>query len=302
MSDELFNPPRTSFAGILPHPTAFDEAKVIVLPVPYDSTTEYKSGARDGPQAIIDASQYLELYDAELDREPSEAGICTMPEVQPVMDSPQQMVERVHHIATDLLGEGKLLAMLGGEHSLTIGMVTAFRDRYPDLSVLQLDAHADLRDQYMGTKYSHACVMRRVWELCPFVQVGIRSMSREEHRFLEQHQIEPFYAEALTEPDCADLVVSRLSPQVYISIDLDVLDPSIMSAVGTPEPGGISWQQILELLKATAGNRQIVGFDVVELCPREGPTSCAFLAAKLAYKLMGYATFPLDTPHEARAL
>ncbi len=269
-----------------------DEAKVVILPVPYDSTTEYKSGTREGPRAIIDASQYLELYDTELDREISEVGIHTLPEVQPLMSGPEPMLERVYQIASDLLDKGKLLATLGGEHSLTLGMVRAFREKYPELSVLHLDAHADLRDQYQGTKYSHACVMRRVWELCPVVHAGVRSMSREEHRFLVQRKIKPAYAEALTSPDSVAQVVSTLSPQVYISIDLDVLDPSIMSAVGTPEPGGLSWQQMLELLRAVASGKQIVGFDLVELCPREGPGSCAFLAAKLAYKLVGYATSP----------
>jgi len=289
VSPDLFHPPRV-FAGVHPQVTTFDEAKVVILPVPYDSTTEYKSGTREGPRAIIDASQYLELYDTELDREISEVGIHTLSEVQPLMSGPEPMLERVYQIASDLLDKGKLVAMLGGEHSLTLGMVRAFREKYPELSVLHLDAHADLRDQYQGTKYSHACVMRRVWELCPVVHVGVRSMSREEHDFLVQHKIEPSYAEALTSPDSATRVVSTLSPQVYISIDLDVLDPSIMSAVGTPEPGGLSWQQVLELLRAVASSKQIVGFDLVELCPREGPSSCAFLAAKLAYKLVGYAT------------
>jgi agmatinase len=290
VSDELFRPPRASFAGISSEAAAFDKAKVVVLPVPYDSTTEYKSGTREGPQAIIDASQYLEFYDVEMDRDVSEVGIVTLPEVQPHMSDPQLMVERVYRITTQLLDGGKLVAMLGGEHSLTIGAVKAFRDRYPALSVLQMDAHADLRDEYMGTSYSHACVMRRVWEYCPIVQVGVRSLSQEERLFQEEHRIESFYAEALTSPDCVDQVVSRLSTQVYVSIDLDVFDPSIMSAVGTPEPGGLSWQQVLELLRATATSKQVVGFDVMELCPKEGPASCAFLAAKLAYKLVGYAT------------
>ena len=268
-----------------------DEAKVVILPVPYDSTTEYKSGTREGPQAIIDASQYLELYDTELDREISQVGIHTLPEVQPMMSGPEPMLERVYQIASDLLDKGKLLAMLGGEHSLTLGMVRAFREKYPELSVLHLDAHADLRDQYQGTKYSHACVMRRVWELCPIVPVGIRSLSLEEHEFIKQHKLEPFYAEDCT-PDSAPKVLANLPPQVYITIDLDVFDPSIMSAVGTPEPGGLSWHQVLGLLRAVAKERQIVGFDVVELCPREGPTSCTFLAAKLVYKLIGYITSP----------
>jgi len=289
VSEELFLPPR-SFAGLSPQAAAFAKAKVVVLPVPYDGTTEFKSGAREGPQAIIDASPYLELYDAELDREISEVGIHTLPEVQPHMGSPELMVERVYRIAKGLLDRNKLIAMLGGEHLLTLGMVKAYKEKYRKLSVLQLDAHTDLRDQYQGTKYSNACVMRRVWELCPVVQVGVRSFSLEERQFMQQQKIERFYAEAATSPDFVSRVVSKLTPQVYVSIDLDVFDPSIMPAVGTPEPGGMSWQQVLELLRAVGAEKKIVGFDLTELCPREGPTSCAYLAAKLAYKMMGYAT------------
>ena len=288
MSEELFLPPR-SFAGIPREAAPFDKSKVAILPVPYDSTTEYKSGAREGPQAVIDASQFLELYDAELDREISEVGIFTFPEVQPMIGGPDLMVERLYQIAKGLLEKDKFITMLGGEHLLTLGMVKAHREKYAELSVLQLDAHADLRDQYQGTKYSNACVMRRVSELCPIVQVGIRSFSLEEYRFMQEHKIETFYAEASTSPDFVFQILHSLSPQVYVSIDLDVFDPSIMSAVGTPEPGGLSWQQVLELLRAVARNKKIVGFDLTELCPREGPNACAFLVAKLAYKLIGYA-------------
>ncbi|HUV52489.1 MAG TPA: agmatinase [Dehalococcoidia bacterium] len=288
MSEEFFLPPRT-FASISPQAVPLDKAKVVVLPVPYDATLEYKSGAREGPQAIIDASQYLELYDHELGLEISEVGIHTLQEVQPLMSGPEFMTERIHKIAKDLLAGGKFVVMLGGEHSLTLGMVRALHERYSKLSVLQLDAHTDLRDEYLGTKYGTASVMRRVWEICPVVPAGIRSFSIEEHRFMQEQRIEPFYAEDSSNPDFAARVVSKLSSQVYISVDLDVFDPSIMSAVGTPEPGGLSWQQVLELLKTVSRHRQIVGFDVMELCPREGPTSCAYLAAKLVYKLIGYS-------------
>lgn len=296
MSEELFLPSR-SFAGISPQAMPLNKAKIVVLPVPYDATVEYKSGAREGPQAIIDASQYLELYDHELGLEISEAGIHTLGEVQPSMNGPEFMVKRINKIARDLLTKNKFVVMLGGEHSLTLGMVKALRERYLKLSVLQLDAHTDLRDEYLGTKYGTASVMRRVWEVCPVVPVGIRSFSLEEHRFMQEHGIEPFYAEASSNPDFTNKVVSRLSSHVYISIDLDVFDPSIMSAVGTPEPGGLSWQQVLELLREVSRHKRIVGFDIMELCPREGPTSCAYLAAKLAYKLIGYAKFSLKAFH-----
>ncbi|MCL0057612.1 agmatinase [Dehalococcoidales bacterium] len=285
---ELFSPPR-NFAGISSPHSDWEKARVVVLPVPYDSTTSWRSGARDGPQAIIDASQYLGLYDLELDREIYQVGIHTLPEIEPEMTSPEQMIERVYTVAREVLDKNKLLLMLGGEHSLTLGTVKAYRERYEALSVLQLDAHADLRDSYLGTKFSHASVMRRVCELCPIVPVGIRSLSQEEHKFIDETGIKPFYAKDLiSAEDYIKRIIASLSDQVYITIDLDVLDPSIMSAVGTPEPGGIGWYELLTLLGEVAQSRQIVGFDLVELCPGQGPLACAFVAAKLAYKLIGY--------------
>jgi agmatinase len=179
---------------------------------------------------------------------------------------------------------------LGGEHSLSLGPIKALKEKYSDLSVLQLDAHADLRDEYMGTKYNNACVMRRVMEYCPTTQVGIRSLSWEELQFLKHHKLQPFYNSRLT-PDLSVMpqIIDSLSNTVYISIDLDVFDPSIMSAVGTPEPDGMQWSEVLKILRAVTGQKHVVGFDLMELCPKEGTAACAFLAAKLAYKLIGYA-------------
>lgn len=288
MSQELFSPPR-NFAGISPPYSDWENSRVVVLPVPYDSTTDWRSGARDGPRAIIDASRYLELYDLELKREIYRVGIHTLPEIQPDMTSPENMTQRVYTVAGGLLDKNKTLLMLGGEHSLTLGMVKAYREKHQALSVLQLDAHADLRDSYLGTRFSHATVMRRVCELCPIVPVGIRSLSEEEHRFIDEAGIKPVYANGLIlAGDSINHIIATLSNEVYITIDLDVLDPSIMSAVGTPEPGGIGWYELLNLLREVARSKRIVGFDLVELCPDEGPRSCAFLAAKLAYKLIGY--------------
>ena len=288
MSQELFSPPR-NFAGISPPYSDWENSRVVVLPVPYDSTTDWRSGARDGPRAIIDASRYLELYDLELKREIYRVGIHTLPEIQPDMTSPENMTQRVYTVAGGLLDKNKMVLMLGGEHSLTLGMVKAYRERHQALSVLQLDAHTDLRDSYLGTRFSHATVMRRVCELCPIVPVGIRSLSEEEHRFIDEAGIKPVYANGLIlARDSINHIIATLSNEVYITIDLDVLDPSIMSAVGTPEPGGIGWYELLNLLREVARSKRIVGFDLVELCPDEGPRSCAFLAAKLAYKLIGY--------------
>ena len=282
--------PRRVFAGLVSPYSDLEKAKTVILPIPYESTTEWRSGTRHGPQAIVDASQYLELYDLELNWEIYKVGIHTLPEVEPVMSNPKDMIDRVYHITKGLIQKGKFVVMLGGEHSLSLGTVQAFKETFSKLSVLQLDAHADLRDKYLGTKYSQACVMRRISELCPIVQVGVRSLSWEEKQFLNQHKMTPFYISELASSVApAEKISATLSENVYVTIDVDVFDPSIMAAVGTPEPGGMQWQQVLNLLRLVALHKHIVGFDLMEFCPQEGPASCAFLLAKLAYKFIGYA-------------
>jgi len=282
--------PHRGFAG-LDHPYSnLQQARTVILPVPYDSTSEWRSGSRHGPQAIIDASQYLELYDMELDRDIYKMGISTLPEVEPMLSSPQDMIDRVYQVTSGLIQKKKFVVLLGGEHSLSLGAVRAFKEAFPGLSVLQLDAHADLRDEYLGTKYSQACVMRRIFELCPITQVGVRSLSREEKQFLTQNKLTPFYMSDLASNTTSiKQIVDSLSEHVYVTIDVDVLDPSIMSAVGTPEPDGMSWRQVLDIIESVALHKHVVGFDLVEFCPAEGPGSCAFLLAKLAYKLIGCA-------------
>jgi agmatinase len=286
--EDLFSNPQ-NFAGLISPYADLSTAKVVILPVPYDGTTEWHSGAREGPQAIINASQYLELYDIELNREIYKVGIHTLPKVKPLLNSPDEMIDSVYHIAGEITRQAKFVVMFGGEHSLSLGVVRALKEKIQNLSVLQLDAHADLRDEYLGTKYSHACVMRRILELCSIVQVGIRSLSWEEQRFLTQNNMHPFFATPSSDLASPEDITALLSDNVYISIDLDVFDPSIMSAVGTPEPGGMQWHEVLNLLRTVTLRKRVFGFDLVELCPKEGPTSCAFLAAKLAYKLIGYA-------------
>ncbi len=282
--------PHEVFAGLEPPYSDLQQAKIVVLPVPYDSTSEWRSGSRHGPQAIIDASQYLELYDLELDREIHKVGISTLPQVEPLLNSPQDMIDRVCKVVKDLIQKGKSVVLLGGEHSLSLGAVRAFKQAFPELSVLQLDAHADLRDEYLGTKYGQACVMRRIFELCPISQVGARSLSWEEKQFLIQHKLKPFYMSDVTSNTASiDQIVDSLTKDVYVTIDVDVLDPSIMPATGTPEPDGMSWRQILDIMESVTLCRHVVGFDLTEFCPREGPGSCAYLLAKLAYKLIGYA-------------
>jgi agmatinase len=287
--ENLFLPPQ-NFAGLSSPYADFETAKVVILPVPYDSTTEWHSGAREGPRAIINASQYLELYDLDIGQEIHKVGIHTLLPVQPVLSSPEDMIQRIYQIAKELIKQAKFVVMLGGEHSISLGLVRALKEHYQDLSVLQLDAHADLRDEYLGTKYNHACVMRRILEHCPITQVGIRSLSWEEQLFLKQNKMQPFYGSKLTPAlTVSPQIIEPLSNNVYISIDLDIFDPSIMSAVGTPEPDGMQWAEVMRLLEAITKQRNVVGFDLMELCPTEGPSSCAFFAAKLAYKLIGYA-------------
>lgn len=289
MSEPLFYPPRV-FGGLYPSDTDYGRSRVVVLPVPYDSTTSYKAGARDGPQAIIDASGNMELFDIEMGRELHSVGIHTLPELQPAVNDPADMVERVYLATASLLKDGKMVVMLGGEHSLTPGAVRAYKEKHNDLSVLHLDAHADMREEYLGSMFSHACSARRVLDYCPLVQAGVRSLSIEEHRYIQEKGIKSYPLERYPiTPELIEEIAEALSPNVYVSVDLDVLDPSIMSAVGTPEPGGLKWEEIISLLRGVAAKRRIVGFDIMELSPSLGPVACAYIAAKLTYKLIGYA-------------
>ena len=315
LPDELSNP---------------DTAGVIVMPVPYDSTTSFRTGAREGPQAIIEASYNLEDYDPELDADVSQIGIYTAPWLEPHMGGPRLMTERVSGAINSFIrpsgsspseGPGqRLVALLGGEHSVSVGHVHALSEYYPDLSVLYLDAHGDLRNEYMGTTWGHASVARRISEICPVVQVGVRSVSLEEMEFIRSSEaVHTFFwpgvgavgAPGLSGPNdgshastlstsgtpwgpvgmpLSAEVIRRLSSNVYVTVDLDVFDSAIMPAVGTPEPGGMDWYSVTSLLRSVAEEKHIVGFDVAELSPREGPTSCSYTAAKLVYKLIAYAT------------
>ena len=287
-----------TFLDTPPDEHDYAAARFVVIPVPYDGSTSFRGGARYGPAAIIDASRHLEDYDIELGRDPSEAGIYTLPELVPNVSGPKRVIEQVCHETARVVAAGKIPALLGGEHTITVGGVRACAERYADLSVLYLDAHADLRDSFMGSRWGHASAARRVSEICPLVAVGVRSISAEELEFAQDARNaervalhfwqQPPDADALAGAPI-DAIMARLSPNVYISIDLDALDPSIMPAVGTPEPGGMGWWDVLGLLRAVSQRRRIVGFDIVELSPEEGPVACSSTAARLAYKLMGYA-------------
>ncbi len=281
-----------SFLDTPPGENDPDSARVVIIPVPYDGTASFKGGARYGPRAIINASRHLEDYDIELDRDISQVGIHTAPEIIPDASGPRAVIEQVRRAVASVLARGKLPVVLGGEHTVTVGAVQALAAIHHDLSVLYLDAHADLRDEYMGTSWGHASVARRLCELCPVVHVGVRSISADEMNFVKEKRLPVTFwtGEAPTASELAERVLSQLSANVYISIDLDVLDPSLMAAVGTPEPGGMTWREVTGLLREVARHRRVVGFDLTELAPNEGPEACAFTAAKLAYKLIGYAT------------
>jgi len=267
------------------------DAKFVVIPVPYDLTSTYQSGSRRGPAAIIEASTNMELYDEELKKETYLAGIHTTLPVAIDARGPKNMVNIVRKKISRIVKLNKIPVMLGGEHSITLGAVQAVIEKYPELTVLQFDAHADLRDTYQGSPYSHACVARRISEICPLVQVGIRSMSKEEGEFLPQSKVKSYSADfVLEKKNWAETVCKDLRGDVFITIDLDVFDPSIMPATGTPEPGGIYWKDILHLLKLVSASCNIRGFDVVELAPLPGVVAPDFMAAKLIYRTMGYIT------------
>ena len=274
-----------------PSSLTLKDSSVVIVPVPYDSTTSFKSGARHGPRATITASKQLEEWDIEFQLDVSTVGIYTTQEIEPHTGGPEEMIERVQRVASHFIAQDKLVALLGGEHTITVGGVSAALERHPDLTVLYLDAHADLRNEYMGSRWSHACVARRLHERAPVLQVGVRSMSQDEARFISDNGMHVFtWPPSMGIEELAAHVIERLGTKVYVSVDLDVLDPSIMSAVGTPEPGGMLWSEATRLLRLVSESRRIVGFDVVELSPNEGPDACAFTTAKLLYKLIGYAT------------
>jgi agmatinase len=298
-NDERFYPPR-NFANLEPEFSAYATARVAVLPVPYDATVTARAGAREGPQAIIDASADMELYDLVLEREPYKLGITTLPELAPQTDSPALMMDRIQSVAADLLTDGKFVVTLGGEHTVAVAPVRAHALMYPNLSVLAFDAHADMRPHYLDSEYNHACTLRRSLEAVGgvrqdggrprFVHVGLRSASREEHEYLKQHNVPVFPAHRFrTLTDGPEQVAELLTDNVYVTIDIDCLDSGIMPGVGTPEPGGLTWWDLTAVLTAVARRRRIVGFDITELAPDYGLRANAQLAAKLAYRAIGLA-------------
>jgi len=265
----------------------YKKSRFVILSVPYEGTVSYGKGASKGPAAIIKASQNMELYDEELDKENYKEGICTLKPLK-AESTPKKMVDSIEKASDKIIKDNKFPIMLGGEHSISTGLIRALKKKYKDLSVLQLDAHADLRQEYEGQPYSHASIMARTRELAKAVQVGIRSLSVEESKWIKKENLPIFWARDIYDNEkWFDKAIEKLSNNVFITIDLDVFDPSIMSATGTPEPGGLDWYIIIKFLKQVCKKKNIVGFDVVELAPTKNH-SCDFLAAKLVYKLIGY--------------
>ena len=275
--------------------SSLENSRVVVLPVPYDSTSTYLSGSREGPQAIISASRSMELFDERLGLSPCSVGIHTLPFLDPVTSSPEEMLIDVSSTVDRYVKLGKFVILLGGDHILSVGAVKALKKKWKSLGVVQFDAHADLRYSYQGTKLSHACTGRRLAEMCPLLQVGIRSMSEEEDSFLKSpRKSSPIFSLGPLRmrefPSCLD----KLPRDVYVTVDVDVFDPSIVPSAGTPEPGGLSWELVTQLMGKLARTKNVVGFDVTELRPIPGFVSPDFLAAKLIYRLIGLFVGPSD--------
>ena len=276
-----------NFGGISDELADYQKAPIVILPVPYDETSTWGKGADKGPDAILHASANMELYDIDTDSEVYLNGIHT---AAPVTEksSPDAMVAAVRQKVKAYLKDQKFVVTLGGEHSVTIGAVDAFAAHYPGLSVLQIDAHTDLRPEYEGSRFNHACVMARVREWCPIVQVGIRSMDVVEKPFLQKDRVFLARDIAGAAPGWIDEVIEKLNYDVYVTIDLDGLDPSILPATGTPEPGGLLYYDVIHLLRKLVVKKNLVGFDVVELCPMEANKASDFLTSKLIYQILSY--------------
>ena len=282
-----------AFGGALPQPRSFDDSEIVILPVPVDRTTSYVGGTRNGPREILQASSHMELWDEELGVDVHSRGIFTLPEMELPFGEMGPMLDEIRRVASEVIDRGKFLVTLGGEHSITPPLVAAAAARHKGLSVLQIDAHADLRDSYMGTRHNHACAIRRTLEIAPVTQVGIRSLSTEEAEAAPRLSTRIFYDWSMRkDPRWMDAVVASLRDPVYITIDVDGLDPAIMPATGTPEPGGLSWYELLRLLRTTIQSRHVVACDVVELSPLPGVMAPNFLCAKLVYKILTYRFAP----------
>jgi agmatinase len=279
-----------NFGDLSESEASWERSRVVVLSAPFGQSLTYRKGAEKGPRSIIEASQNLELFDLELKAEPSSVGIHTLsPPSERILSSSQSLNHWIYETTRTILNHGKFPVLLGGEHSVSLGSIRSAAEAFSGLSVLCLDAHADMRDEYQGNRLSHACVMRRCMEWAQPVLLGVRSLSTEEYAFLSHTGVFLLSSgEFLHEGQAIERVLQALSPRVYLSVDLDVLDPSEMPSVGTPEPGGLSWFDLLRIIRRVAESKEIVAADFVELSPIAENVAPDFLAAKLIYKLIGY--------------
>ena len=277
---------KRTYAGIDAEFADPSTSKISVLPVPYDGTSTWGKGADKGPEAFLDALENMELYDIETNSEVYKQGIVLE---DPVAEngSPESMTQSVHQKVNELLAQDRYVTMIGGEHSVSIGAIQAFNQHFSDLSILQIDAHADLRPSYEGSAYNHACALHEASQNNNLVQVGIRSMDVSEKQYMQPGNV--FFAHDIWNDEAwGDKVLARLGEQVYLTIDMDAFDPSIFPSTGTPEPGGLKWYETLRFLKKLFREKKVVGFDLVELCPNPNDRASDFMMAKLHYKLLSY--------------
>ena len=280
-----------TFLGVPPEECTFEDSGIILVRAPYDRSASYGTGSRGGPAAIMAASTQVECFDLELGRETCDLGIHTPPMLTPSALGPEDMVDRVEAACRGPHAREKFVFLLGGEHSVTLGAARAASRRFPGLSFLQIDAHLDLRESYEGSRFSHASVGRRLLELGSLTQVGVRTGCPEELEVIQQRGLRPIWGWDIHRSEDEDWiaqVLDQLGPQVYVTLDVDGLDPSVMPATGTPVPGGLGWYQALKLLRAVGEARQVVACDLCELSPIPGQHASDFTAALLAYKMMGY--------------
>jgi len=275
-----------TYAGIPQQYAALETSKVVLIPVPYDGTSTWQKGADKGPEAFLNASENMELYDIETETEVYKQGIYLADAITE-KSSPEAVVDMVHKTVKEYILRNKFVTIFGGEHSISIGTIRAFNETFDDLTVLQLDAHADLRKEYEGSKCNHACAVYEASQTTNLLQVGIRSMDVAETRVMDTEKT--WFAHDMANDEYwMDNVIEAMGDNVFITIDLDAFDPSIMPSTGTPEPGGLFWYETLEFLKQVFAEKNVVGFDIVELCPRPEEKSSDFLAAKLYYKMLSY--------------
>lgn len=275
-----------NYAGIPDEFAQLEKAKVVLIPVPYDGTSTWGKGADKGPKAFLEASENMEWYDIETDTEVYQQGIYLANAIEED-SSPEAMVNAVHKVTKEYIKRNKFVTLFGGEHSISIGTIRAFNECFDNLTVLHIDAHADIRKSYNGSKFNHACAVHEASQTTSLIQVGIRSMDAIEKTFIDEEKT--FFAHDMVNDEYwTDKVIDLMTDNVFITFDLDALDPSIMPSTGTPEPGGLFYYETLEFLKQVFEDKNVVGFDIVELCPNKADKTSDFLAAKLYYKMLSY--------------